>query len=221
MLNLPRETFNSELDSLHNDIIRMGNRVEEQIRDGITALINHDEKLAYRIMENDDIVDNMEVEIEEKCVKLIARQQPLATDLRRIFTSIKFVTDLERIADYAVDIARITIRLKDEKYIKPLIDIPAMADVVQDMISGSLDAYINRDMDMADKVCRRDDEVDALYRQVFNDLLLLMEKDPSKITQASQFLFVSKFLERAADHVTNICEWTVYLVTGEHRDMNY
>jgi phosphate transport system protein len=220
VLHLPRDTFNSELESLHHDIIRMGTRVGEQITDSMTSLLNHDSDLADTVIRNDDIVDNMETSIEEKCVKLIARQQPLAIDLRRIFASIKFATDLERIADYAVDIARITIRLKGEEYIKPLIDIPSMARIVREMINSSIDAYINRDIEMAEKVCLMDDKVDAHYKQVFNDLLELMKKDPSTINQGAQFLLLSKFLERAGDHVTNICEWTVYLVTGEYKEMN-
>lgn len=215
-----RQSFDEELYSLHHDLIRMGSVVEKQIDDCITALTRQDETLALKIIDDDDIVDKMEMEIEEKCVKLIARQQPLAIDLRRIFTTIKIVTDLERIADHAVDIAKVTLRLKDEKYIKPLIDIPRMAEIVQGMIKDSLDAYIKLDNNMAELVCKRDDEIDAIYKQVFRELLIVMMEKPSTITQATQFLFVCKFLERIADHTTNICEWTVYMVTGELKDLN-
>lgn len=217
---MTRNTFVDELDSLHQDLIRMGSRVEEQINDCITALAKQDEKLALYVIDNDDIIDKMETDIEEKCVKLIARQQPLAIDLRTIFTTIKIVTDLERIADHAVDIGKITLRLKDEKYIKPLIDIPHMAQIVQDMIRGALDAYVKLDVHLAEKVCESDDEIDSLYKQVFRELLVIMMEDPSTINQSTQFLFVCKFLERIADHVTNICEWIVYLVTGEYKDLN-
>lgn len=220
VLNLPRNSFENELDELHHELIRMSSRVEEQISNCILALANKDADLAEKVIENDDIIDNMEVDIEERCVKLIARQQPLAIDLRRIFTSIKIVTDLERIADHAVDIGKITLRLKDEEYIKPLIDIPRMARIVQDMIRGALDAYINLDVKLAEDICKYDDQIDALYKQVFRELLLIMMEDPSTINQSTQFLFVCKFLERIADHVTNICEWTVYLVTGEYIDLN-
>lgn len=217
---MARQSFDVELDSLHHALIRMGSKVEEQIDNCINALVNHDDELAAQIINDDDIVDNMEIDIEEKCIKLIARQQPLAIDLRKIFTAIKIVTDLERIADHAVDIAKITIRLKDEKYIKPLIDIPRISGIVQDMIRGALDAYIKLDTKLAEDVCERDDEIDAIYKQVFSELLGFMMEDASTIAQATQFLFVCKFLERIADHVTNICEWTVYLVTGEYKDLN-
>lgn len=217
---MTRISFDGELDSLHHDVLRMGSIVEGQIDDCISALLMQDEDLANRIIDNDDVVDRMEVDIEEKCVRLIARQQPLATDLRRIFTTIKIVTDLERIADHAVDIAKVVLRLKDAEYIKPLIDIPRMADIVQGMIKDSLDAYVKLDINASESICKRDDEIDTIYKQVFKELLIFMTEDPKTINQATQFLFVCKFLERIADHVTNICEWTVYLVTGEYKDLN-
>lgn len=215
-----RQSFDKELDNLHHDLIRMGGKVEEQIDKCIIALTKQDDSLAQKVIDDDDIVDSMETDIEEKCVKLIARQQPLAIDLRKIFTAIKIVTDLERIADYAVDIARITIRLKEEIYIKPLIDIPRMADIVQSMIKYSLDAYVNLDVKLAEETCEKDDEIDAIYKQVFRELLILMIEDPRTINQATQFLFICRYLERIGDHVTNICEWIVYLMTGEHKDLN-
>lgn len=217
---MTRQYFHEELDSLHHDLIRMGSKVEEQIDKCINALAKQDADLAEKIIEDDDIVDKMEMDIEAKCIKLIARQQPLAIDLRTIFTAIKIVTDLERIADHAVDIAKITLRLKDEKYIKPLIDIPRMSSIVQDMIRESLDAYVKLDTKLAEEVCKKDDAIDAIYKQVFRELLVLMMEDPGTINQATQFLFVCKFLERIGDHVTNICEWIVYLVTGEFKDLN-
>lgn len=198
----------------------MGGMVEKQINDCISALVKQDSSLAEEIIKNDNLVDTMENDIEEKCVKLIARQQPLATDLRRIFATIKLVTDLERIADYAVDISRITLQLKDDRYIKPLIDIPKMGEIVQLMIKGAIDAYVDLDVKAAEEICSMDDQVDILNRQVFRDLLDIMKRDPETIPQSTQFLFISKFLERAGDHVTNVCEWIIYLVTGEHRNLN-
>lgn len=198
----------------------MGGIVEKQINDCISALVKQDSSLAEEIIKNDNLVDTMENDIEEKCVKLIARQQPLATDLRRIFATIKLVTDLERIADYAVDISRITLQLKDDRYIKPLIDIPKMGEIVQLMIKGAIDAYVDLDVKAAEEICSMDDQVDILNRQVFRDLLDIMKRDPETIPQSTQFLFISKFLERAGDHVTNVCEWIIYLVTGEHRNLN-
>lgn len=215
-----REVFKAKLEELHRDLLRMGSVAEKQISLSIEGLIKQEEALAKKIIKDDDIVDNMQKEIEDKCIKLIAMQQPLASDLRYIFTSTKIVTDLERIADHAVDIAKITIRLKNEVYIKQLIDIPQMAEIVQDMLRDSLDAYIERDVDKAYSVCKLDDKVDAIYKQVFSELLILMMKDIKTINQATQFLFICKYLERIADHITNICEWTIYLVTGEQVDLN-
>lgn len=217
---MTRTSFDNNLQVLHNDLIRMGSIVEKQIYQSVEAMKNGDYEAAEQIIKDDDIVDNLDREISDKCIKLIGREQPLAIDLRTIFTTSKIVTDLERMADHAVDIAKITIRLKGQKYIKPLIDIPKMGEIVQLMIKESLDAYVEGDLDKAYKVCKMDDEIDDLYKKVFMDLLNMMKVDNSTVEQGSQFLFVCKFLERIADHVTNICEWTIYLVTGEQMDLN-
>jgi phosphate transport system protein len=217
---MTRGGFDIELRTLNDDLLRMGSIVEKQIYQSVEALVNQDEKLADIIIENDDLVDKLEKEIEDKCIKIIARQQPLATDLRNIFTTSKVVTDLERMADHAVDIAKITKRLIAEKYIKELIDIPRIAEIVKVMIKGALDAYIEGNVEKAYEICKMDDKVDAIYKQVFSELLVNMMNNPSNITQATQFLFICKFLERVADHTTNICEWTIYLVTGEQIDLN-
>lgn len=217
---MTRGSFDTNLQELHNDLLRMGSIVEKQIYECIEALVNQDEEQANKVINNDDLVDELQREIEGKCIKLIATQQPLALDLRNIFTTTKIVTDLERMADHAVDIAKITKRLKGEKYIKQLIDIPKAADIVKEMIKQALDAYVEGNVEKAYAVCKMDDKVDALYKQVFAELLGLMVKDSSTVNQATQFLFVCKFLERVADHVTNICEWTIYLVTGDQVDLN-
>lgn len=217
---MTRGSFDIHLHELNCDVLRMGSIVEKQIKLCIEALVQQDEKLANKVIENDDLVDKLEKEIEDKCIKLIATQQPLALDLRNIFTTTKIVTDLERMADHAVDIAKITLRLKGEKYIKQLIDIPRMAEITNEMIRLSLDAYVDGDAERAYEICKMDDKIDAIYRQVFSELLVLMMEDTSTIKQATQFLFICKFLERIADHVTNVCEWTIYLVTGEQKDLN-
>lgn len=217
---MTRNSFDANLHELHSDLLRMGSVVEKQIYKCIEALVNQDSALAEEVIKNDDIVDDMQREIEGKCIKLTATQQPLAHDLRNIFTTTKIVTDLERMADHAVDIAKITQRLIGEKYIKQLIDIPRMAAIVREMIKLSLDAYVQGDVEKAYSTCKMDDEVDGIYRQVFSELLVLMMEDTTTIKQATQFLFVCKFLERVADHTTNICEWTIYLVTGEQVDLN-
>lgn len=212
-----RSSFDNNLQELYNDIKNMGNMVEDQISLCIESLLKQDEKLANKIIENDDLVDNMQKEIEDKCIKLIATQQPLAHDLRIIFTTSKIVTDLERMADYAVDIAKIAKRLKDEKYIKQLIDIPRMGEKAKEMVRLSVNAYIEGNVKKAYEICKMDDEIDGIYKQIFSELLVLMMSDSSTIKQATQFLFICKFLERFADHTTNICEWTIYLVTGEQK----
>ena len=217
---MARKVFEANLQELHNDLIRMGSIVEKQIHDCIDALVTHDIEKAQKIMKDDDIVDVMEREIEDKAIRLIAMQQPLAIDLRNIFTTTKIVTDLERMADYAVDVAKITVRLKDEKYIKQLVDIPRMAEIVVLMIRDSLDAYVSGDIEKAYAVCKRDDEVDDIYKEVFGELLRIMFENQKTVNQATQFLFICKWLERIADHTTNICEWTIYLVTGEKVNLN-
>lgn len=217
---MTRNVFDRHLEDLHNELMKMGEKVEIQIALSISALVDQDIGLANEVILKDDEIDLMQTCIEDKCIKLIAKEQPIATDLRDVFTSIKIVTDLERMADYAVDIAKITKQLAEEKYIKELIDIPRMGDIVQDMIQNSLKAYINRDEDLAYEVCKRDDNVDAIYRQVFSELLVLMIENPKVISQATRFLFICKFLERIADHATNICEWTIYIISGKKINLN-
>lgn len=217
---MTRNSFDTDLMELHNDLLRMGSIVEKQMFQCIEALVNQNTDMAEQIIANDDLVDNLQKEIEDKCIKLIATQQPMAVDLRNIFTTTKIVTDLERMADHAVDIAKVVKRLKGEKYIKQLIDIPRMGKIVNEMIKDSLDAYIDGDVEKSYEICKRDDEIDAIYKQVFSELLLIMMSNPSTINQATQFLFVCKFLERVADHTTNICEWTIYMITGEQIDLN-
>lgn len=215
-----RKVFEMELNELHNDLLRMGSVVEKQIHLCIKSLAEQNVELAEEVIKNDDIVDDLMREIETKSIKLIAMQQPIATDLRFIFTCINIVTDLERMADHAVDIAKVTRRLKDQVYIKQLVDIPKMGDIVSGMIRDALDAYVERDLDRAYEISKRDDIIDKLYKEVFSEMLSIMTRDSSKIEQATQFLFVCKFLERIADHVTNICEWTIYIVTGDQIDLN-
>ena len=164
---MTRTGFDCALEELHNDLLRMGSIVEKQIHQCIEALVKQDEKSAEQIIKNDDLVDKLQREIENKCIMLIAKEQPLAIDLRTIITTTKLVTDLERIADYAVDIAKITIRIKNEKYIKELVDIPKMAEIVKVMIRKALDAHVAGDVDGAYAACKMDDDIDALYRDIF------------------------------------------------------
>ncbi|MDF2675450.1 MAG: phoU, partial [Clostridiales bacterium] len=203
---MTRNYFDNELKELHLLMLKMCTVVEEALNNSVHALQHQDIDMAQSVIDGDDVIDDMEAHIEEKCLKLIALQAPMAKDLRFIATAMKIITDLERIADHAVDISKITIRLANEKYIKELIDIPRMGEITTKMVKESIDAYVKQDADKAKVVAQMDDEVDALHKQIFRELLLIMMEDPKKINQATNFLFVSKSLERIGDYVTNICE---------------
>lgn len=211
-----RHSFEQGLDDLHSELIKMGSLVEESIDNTIHALKKQDVALARQVFENDDIIDELEQAIEKKCMNLIARQQPLAKDLRTISTALKIITDMERIADHSSDIAELTIRMINVRYIKPLIDIPRMADMAKQMVNKSIDAYIRQDIKLAQEVCASDDDVDELFSKILLELVNIMKNDPEAVEQAIDFMFIAKYLERMADHATNIGEWVVFNVTGEH-----
>lgn len=211
-----RHSFDQGLEDLHLDLIKMGSLVEESIDNTILALKKQDVELARRIFTNDDVIDDYEKIIERKCMNLIARQQPLAKDLRAISTALKIITDMERIADASADIAEITIRMSGKKYIKPLIDIPRMAEMAKSMVNKAIDAYVRQDVELAEHVCASDDEVDNLFNKIILELINLMRNDSETIEQGIDFMFIAKYLERMADHATNIGEWVVFNVTGEH-----
>lgn len=212
-----RQSYDQELESLRRDILRMGNMVQNAICEAVESLAKQDVRLANKIIDSDDIIDQMETDIEDKCMVLIARQQPMARDLRIIGTGLKITTDLERIGDHATDIAEIALELNNQPLIKPLLDIPRMASMAEKMLKDALDAYVNLDIVLAEQTCIADDEVDNLYQQIFHELLTYMMKDPTNIDQATQLIFVGRYLERIADHSTNIAEWVIYLVTGQRR----
>lgn len=213
---MTRNLFDKELESLHVNMIKMAGLVEESIERAIIALKKHDLELAREIFEGDDMIDEMEKAIEKQCLNLIARQQPLAKDLRTISSALKIITDMERIADHSSDIAGITIKMGTEKYIKPLIDIPKMAECAKIMVNKAIDAYIRQDIELARAVSASDDEVDDLFNKIVMDLTIIMKNNPETIEQAINLIFIAKYLERMADHATNIGEWVVYNVTGEH-----
>ncbi|MBP8036481.1 MAG: phosphate signaling complex protein PhoU [Negativicutes bacterium] len=214
-MTVVRQNFDHDLESLRQDLVHMGEIVQVSIKDAVDALAKRDKDLARRVMEGDDVIDRMQVEIEDRCISLIARQQPVATDLRILGTGLKITTDLERIGDHAFDIAKIVLLIGDEPLIKPLVDIPRMAEISQQMLKDSLQAYLKLDIELAEQVCRADDMVDKLYHQVFRELLTYMLEDAKKIKQATQLIFVARYLERIADHSTNVAEWVIYLATGE------
>lgn len=217
---MTRTGFDYALEEMHNDVLRMGSIVEKQIHKCVESLVNQDESLANETIKDDDLVDDLQKEIEDKCIKLTGKEQPLAIDLRTIFITTKLITDLERMADHAVDIAKITLKLKNEKYTKELIDIVDMSKLVDNMIKKALDAYVSMNVEEAYKACEIDDEIDSKYKNIFKNIIEIMVNDHRKVTPMTQLLFVCKYLERIADHVTNICEETIYLVTGEQKDLN-
>lgn len=210
-----RQIYNQELEALRQQLLAMGKHVEQAIQNSVAALCQQDVELASQVVDGDDLIDELEVDIEDKCMLLIARQQPLAGDLRMIGTCLKITTDLERMGDHATDIAEIAVRLAKQPLIKPLVDIPVMADLAQKMLHNSLMAYIDLDIVLAEQISLDDDEVDHTYNRLFRELLTYMMEDPSTISQATQLLFVARYLERIADHATNVAEWVVYLVTGQ------
>lgn len=212
--------FEKKLEELQNSLLQMGGLVQEAIAKAIESLKAQDTALAEEVIRNDDLIDNLELQIEEGCLALIATQQPMAKDLRKVATLFKMIVDLERMADYATDIARIVCRIGQEPLIKPLMDIPRMAEVTQRMVKEALDAYLRENTELAMKMVHDDDEVDKLHRQVFRELLTIMMENPRTITQATHLLFVSRYLERIADHATNIGEEVVFLVTGEKKSLN-
>ncbi|MGE5674526.1 MAG: phosphate signaling complex protein PhoU [Mycobacterium leprae] len=215
-----RKTFHEQLQDLQHDLLKMGLIVNQAIDRAVQSLARVDAAEARAIVAGDDAVDQMMIDIEKRCLELMALQQPLARDLRTVGTILKIVTDLERIADHAVDIAKVTIKLEGQKLVKELIDIPKMADLVQRMTREALEAFVNRDVEAVKRMVALDDEVDHLYRTVFNDLLTIMEKEPAKVHQSTYLLLVGMYLERVGDHATNLGEWTIYMVTGELTDMN-
>ncbi|MFC2060099.1 phosphate signaling complex protein PhoU [Chloroflexota bacterium] len=210
-----RTAFHKSLREIQDDVLAMGSMVEKATGRSIEALKNRDLEMARQIIADDENINRKRFEIEEKCVQLIATQQPMASDLRAIICVLNIITDIERIGDYAEGIAKIVIMIGDEPSLKPLIDIPRMADKVNEMLHRSLETLINHDADTAKQIAIEDDEVDNLYNQVYRELLTFMIDDPKTITRATRVIWVAHKLERSADRVTNICERVVYLVTGK------
>jgi phosphate transport system protein len=214
-----RTTFHKKLREIQDEVLVMGSMVGKAITSSVTALKERDLDQAHQIISDDLKVNQKRFEIEERCIELIATQQPMASDLRIIIAILNITTEIERIGDYAVGIARIVILIGDEPPLKPLIDVPRMADQTVDMLRRSLDAFINRDAEAVKKIAVEDDFVDDLYDQVFRELLIFMAEDPRTITRATRLIWVAHNLERAADRVTNICERVVFMVTGKMEEI--
>ncbi|MCC6764328.1 MAG: phosphate signaling complex protein PhoU [Deltaproteobacteria bacterium] len=207
--------YEEELNDLRQRILSMGGLVEKQIAKAIEALVRRDRPLAEATIQKDAEVNALDGEIDDMCLRLLALRQPAGRDLRFITTALKITTDLERLGDRAVSISERAVELAAEPPLKPYIDIPRMADIALGMLRQSLDAFVREDPDMALAVCRSDDEVDKLNGQIFRELLSYMIEDPHTITRAMRILFVSKYLERIADHATNIAEMVVFMVKGQ------
>ncbi len=211
---MTREGYDLHLRELQDGVLVLGSMVEKAIARSVNALADRDLELARQVIADDSKVDNECRELEERCVQLIVTQQPVARDLRLIVSIIHLLGELERIGDHAEGIGKITIMIGDEPPLKPLIDIPRMADKTRDMLRRSLEAFVTHNAEAALRITAEDDDVDALYNQVYRELLTFMLEDPKTITRATRLIWVAHNLERCADRVTNICERTVYMVTG-------
>jgi phosphate transport system protein len=207
--------FHEEIETLKQTLLAMGGLVEDQIRHVMRALVERDDALAQEVIERDQQVNAYDLEVDETCVSLLALHQPAAGDLRFITTAMKIVTDLERMGDQAVNIAQRVLELNREQQLKPYIDLPRMAERAQRMVKESLDAFVARDTELARRVCAQDAEVDALKEQIFRELLTFMMEDARTIPRAIRLILISRFLERLADHATNIAEMVIYLVDAK------
>lgn len=217
---MPREHYDRQLQELQDDVLRLASHVEAVVGRAVQALKEQDVDEARRIIGEDDAIDRAQYAIEDKALHLIARQAPIAADLRLISAVISIASELERMGDYAEGIAEIVIRGANEPLLKPLVDIPRMGDTAQRMLRESIDAFINRDAEAARRVGPMDDEVDELTTLIQNDLLKLMISNPASTERALHLMFVAHNLERVADRATNIAERLIFLVTGQVVDLN-
>jgi len=216
---MERHHFEAELQALRNELLTMGGLVEERVHRAVHALIHRREEEAHRIIATDKEINDLQIDIDNRCLKLLATQTPLAVDLRLITSAMKINADLERVGDQAVNIAESVLVLIPQPPLKPLIDIPRMATIAEKMIRDALDAFVKKDAEAARDVLRRDDEVDELKDQVFRELLTYMMADPGTIQRALSLILISRNLERIADHATNIAEDVIFMVSA--RDVRH
>ena len=215
-----RNRFDRQLSTLNDELIEMGSMIEKSIETAIKALVNQDVDLARHAIEADEEIDRQERIIEDLCLKLLLQQQPVAKDLRLISSALKMITDMERIGDHASDISEITIALADQPYIKKLEHIQQMAKETMIMLVGSIEAFVDKDLEKANEVIKRDDVVDDLFDKVKKELIQMIHENEDKGEQAADLLMVAKYMERIGDHATNISEWVIFSITGEHKSMN-
>ncbi|MBN1580342.1 MAG: phosphate signaling complex protein PhoU [Anaerolineae bacterium] len=216
---MPRETFQHNLDTLQDKVLTLGSLVESALIESAQTLKKRDMKAARQIIAQDRSINERRYEIEAETLTLIATQQPMAGDLRTLAAVLEIAAELERMGDYAKGIANITLMLGEQPLIKPLIDIPLMADKAVDMLHRALDAFIRRDVELAAAIPSEDDDIDALYNQVYRELITYIIAEPRNIEQANYLLWVAHNLERTADRVTNICERVIFTVTGKLVDV--
>ncbi len=215
-----REVYHKDLHRLREEILSMGSLVGKAIGDSVLSLKNRDVEMAQKVMAMDNEIDALDHSIEENCMRLLALQQPMARDLRLIISVLKMSIDLERMGDLALEIAVITKMTANVPPVKPLIDIPRMSEICQEMLANTMKALENKDVELAKQVAKRDDEIDALFDQIRRELITIMIEDPKKITGAQHLTFVARYLERIGDHITNLCESVVFMVTGERVELN-
>lgn len=215
-----RNRFDRQLSTLNDELIEMGSMIEKSIETAIKALVNQDVDLARHAIEADEEIDRQERIIEDLCLKLLLQQQPVAKDLRLISSALKMITDMERIGDHASDIPEITIALADQPYIKKLEHIQQMAKETMIMLVGSIEAFVDKDLEKANEVIKRDDVVDDLFDKVKKELIQMIHENADKGEQAADLLMVAKYMERIGDHATNISEWVIFSITGEHKSIN-
>ena len=215
-----RNRFDRQLSTLNDELIEMGSMIEKSIETAIKALVNQDVDLARHAIEADEEIDRQERIIEDLCLKLLLQQQPVAKDLRLISSALKMITDMERIGDHASDISEITIALADQPYIKKLEHIQQMAKETMIMLVGSIEAFVDKDLEKANEVIKRDDVVDDLFDKVKKELIQMIHENADKGEQAADLLMVAKYMERIGDHATNISGGGIFSITGEHKSMN-
>jgi len=215
-----RNRFDKQLEQLNIMLIQMGSLIEIAINGAVNGLINQDQDQAKKAAMAEREVDLKEREIEDLCLKLLLQQQPVARDLRLISAALKMITDMERIGDQAADISEIAVYLSQDPYIKKLETIPKMAEMTIKMVTGSIDAFVNKDLDLAHSVVETDDIVDDYFVAVKNDLIELIHENADNGSQAMDLLMVAKYFERIGDHAVNIAEWVIFSITGEHKDVH-
>lgn len=220
MTSEARAAFDHDLTVLQDDLKKMGLVVEEMLEKAIKALADRDVKLAQEVQAMDDIVDRYNLGIETRSLRLLALQQPMASDLRTIAAAMKIITDVERAGDYATDIAMMAEQLADRPLFKPLEDIPRMARIVQSMLRDTLTAFVTRDLKLVEKMIADDEEVDYLYHSLYDELIGFIRKDPGLTDQAVALILIARYLERIADHITNIGERIYYMETGELKELH-